>query len=141
MPVRKADARWEGGLKGGKGNLNLGSGALSAPYSFSTRFGEEKGTNPEELIGAAHAACYSMAFSGALEGNGYDAKSVATKASVNIVKSGDGFEISEITLDMEADVPGIDDSKFQELAEDAKNNCPVSKALAGTNIKLNARLS
>ena len=140
MPVRKAKAVWEGNLMTGKGTMALGSGAFEGRYSFSSRFEEGPGTNPEELIGAAHAGCFSMAFSATLAGEGYTPKSVRTTASVRIEKVGEGFSITEIVLDMEAQVPGIAEAKFQELAENAKKNCPVSKALAGVAIKLIAKL-
>lgn len=140
MAIRKANATWEGGLKGGKGNVKTESGAVSAGYSFSSRFEDGKGTNPEELIGAAHAGCYSMALSGALEAAGFKPKSVHTIANVKVEKVGDGFGITNITLETEADIPEISDEKFQEHAEGAKKNCPVSKALSSVNIDLKAKL-
>lgn len=140
MPTRKANARWEGGLKEGKGNLDFGNGAYSGAYSFSSRFEEGKGTNPEELIAAAHAACFSMALSGALEKEGFKPQSVATKADVHLDKSGGGFEITKIVLNTEASVPDIEEQTFKEHAEKAKKNCPVSKALSAIKIELNATL-
>ncbi len=140
MPVRKAEAVWEGNLKQGKGSMKLGSGAYEGAYSFASRFEEGKGTNPEELIAAAHAGCYSMALSFLLESAGFVPTHVHTIASVRIDKAGDGFRITTIDLDTEAKVPGIDEKKFLEQAEAAKKGCPVSQALAGTEIRLNARL-
>ncbi len=140
MAVRTAKAVWEGDLKTGKGSMRLGSGAFEGGYSFSSRFENGPGTNPEELIGAAHAGCFSMAFSAALGGAGFKPVSIKTTASVHIVSEGGGFVIPEIDLDMEAEVPGIENSKFQEIAENAEKTCPVSKALRGVTIRLKARL-
>ncbi len=140
MPVRKAEAEWRGGLKDGKGTMKVESGAFSGPYSFGTRFENAKGTNPEELIGAAHAGCFSMALSAGLEKAGHKPNRVHTTASVKLDKVGDGFGITNIDLVCEAEVPGIDEAAFRQQAEGAKANCPVSKALAGTKISLNAKL-
>ena len=140
MPVRKAEAEWRGGLKDGKGTMKVESGAFSGPYSFGTRFENAKGTNPEELIGAAHAGCFSMALSAALEKAGHKPNRVHTTASVKLDKVGEGFGITNIDLVCEAEVPGIDEASFRQQAEGAKANCPVSKALAGTKISLNAKL-
>lgn len=141
MPTRSANARWEGGLKGGSGRFSLGSGGIEAPYSFGTRFEEEPGTNPEELIAGAHAACFSMALSAGLEKEGTPATSVETTASVEFSKQEAGFRITRITLDCTAQVDGIDDAAFQEAAEAAKVGCPISNALAAVpEIVLNARL-
>jgi len=140
MPVRKAQARWEGTVSEGKGSMKLGSGAFEGSYSFKSRFEDGPGTNPEELIGAAHAGCFSMALSLFLEKAGYPPDHVETEAKVHINKHGEGFKITTIELTTEAKVPGIDDRAFQEQAESAKKNCPVSQALAGTEIKLEARL-
>lgn len=131
MPVRKAEAEWTGSLQQGKGWMRLGSGAFEGSYSFATRFGEEPGTNPEELIGAAHAGCFSMAFAGILGSAGYNPNRVHTNERVYIEKVGDGFQITKAELHTEAEVPGIDDDTFQKLANEAKEGCPVSKALAG----------
>lgn len=131
MPVRKAEAEWKGNLQQGKGWMRLGSGAFEGSYSFGTRFGEEPGTNPEELIGAAHAGCFSMAFAAILGGAGYDPTRIHTTEKVRIEKVGDGFQITKAELHTEAEVPGIDDDTFQRLANQAKEGCPVSKALAG----------
>ena len=140
MPVRKAEAEWRGGLRDGKGTMKVESGAFSGPYSFGTRFENAKGTNPEELIGAAHAGCFSMALSAALEKAGHKPARVHTTASVKLDKVGDAFAITNIDLVCEAEVPGIDEAAFNQQAEGAKANCPVSKALAGTKISLNAKL-
>jgi osmotically inducible protein OsmC len=139
MPQRKGSAEWKGGLKDGRGSLSLGSGAFEGSYSFGSRFEQGKGTNPEELIGAAHAACFSMALAAALGKAGHDPKRVSTTAKVDL-DMGEGPRISTITLETEADVPGIDEDEFQQQAEGAKQNCPVSKALAGVEIRLDARL-
>jgi lipoyl-dependent peroxiredoxin len=140
MAVRTANAVWEGNLQAEKGKMALGSGAFEGQYSFASRFEDGVGTNPEELIGAAHAGCFSMAFAATLANSGFEPKSVKTTAKVHLLKKDGGFAIPTIDLDTEASVPGIDAAKFQELAETAKKNCPVSKALAGVEIKLNAKL-
>jgi len=140
MPVRTAEAEWRGNLKDGKGKVKGQSGALDAPYSFATRFESKQGTNPEELIGAAHAGCFSMFLSGGLSKAGHEPKRVHTKASVHLEKVGEGFGITKIELDCEAEVPGISEQVFMEQANSAKANCPVSKALTGTQISLKARL-
>ncbi|MEW5744775.1 MAG: OsmC family protein [Nitrospirota bacterium] len=140
MPVRRAEAVWEGALKNGKGSMKLGSGAFEGAYSFASRFEEGTGTNPEELIAAAHAGCFSMALSFILEQAGYTAERVHTIAKVKIEKVGDGFGITSSALETEARVPGIDEKTFMEKAEAAKKGCPVSKALAGTEITLKATL-
>jgi len=141
MVQRSASAEWRGGLKDGKGELKLESGVWQGGYSFGTRFENEKGTNPEELIAAAHAGCFSMAFSGALGRAGFEPKRIRTTAKVTLDKTASGFGITGIHLDTEAEVPGIDAAKFGEVAEDAKRNCPVSKALAATSISLTAKLA
>ena len=140
MPVRKANAVWEGSLKEGQGTMRLGSGAFEGRYSFGSRCEEAGGTNPEELIGAAHAGCFSMAFAAGLGRAGFPPKRVATSAKVHIEKVGEGFKITRIELDNESEVPGIDDATFQEAARKAKEGCPVSQALGGVEITLNARL-
>jgi osmotically inducible protein OsmC len=141
MPVRKADAEWRGDLQHGQGNLRLGSGAYEGNYSFRSRMGDGLGgTNPEELIAAAHAGCYSMALSASLAGAGFTPTSVHTTAQVHFNQVEGGFAINPIELTTEAVIPGIDEATFQRIAADAKNNCPVSKALAATEIRLNARL-
>jgi osmotically inducible protein OsmC len=141
MPARTATARWEGGLKDGKGTMRLGGGAFEGQYSFSSRFEEGAGTNPEELIGAAHAGCFSMALSAGLEAAGYIPNSVETTANVHLTPADGGFRISRIDLTTNAEVPGIDAATFAEQAEAAKQNCPVSKALAGVDIELDATLA
>ena len=140
MPVRKAEAEWKGTLKEGKGEIKTESGAVQGQYSFGTRFENGKGTNPEELIGAAHAGCFSMALAAGLERAGKPAKRVHTTATVKLDKVGESFAITNIDLVTEAEVPGIDDAAFQEQAKKAKEGCPVSKALTGTKISLNAKL-
>ena len=141
MPERTATARWEGGLQQGKGTVRLGSGAFEGQFSFSSRFEEGAGTNPEELIGAAHAGCFSMALSAGLDRAGHAPNSVDTTARVHLERADSGFRISRIDLTTTADVPGIDADAFQEQAETAKANCPVSRALADVDIRLDARLA
>ena len=140
MAERKGSAVWEGNLKEGKGTMKLGSGAYEGPYSFSSRFENGTGTNPEELIGAALAGCFSMALSANLEKAGHPAKRVETKANVKLEMVEGGPRITTIELQNESDVPGIDEQSFQQQAEKTKSGCPVSKALTGTEIKLNAKL-
>jgi lipoyl-dependent peroxiredoxin len=140
MAVRTAKAQWDGNLQQGRGRMSFGSGAFDGAYSFASRFAEEKGTNPEELIAAAHAGCFSMALAAGLGKGGFTPESVRTTAKVHLEKQEAGFAISRIELETEARVPGIDAAKFQQFAEDAKKGCPVSKALAGTQISLNAKL-
>jgi osmotically inducible protein OsmC len=141
MITRTASAVWEGNLVKGKGTLKLGSGAFEGAYSFTSRFGDGSGgTNPEELIGAAHASCFSMALSNMLAEAGFTPTRVATKAAVKMDKVGGGFQIVRIELTTEADVPGIDEATFMELAHAAKTGCPVSQALASVEITLNAKL-
>lgn len=141
MPVRIASALWEGTLKEGKGKIKLGSGVFEGTYSFSSRFEEGKGTNPEELIGAAHAGCFSMALAHELAQSGYPPKRIYTTAKVNLVKTEEGFKIIDIELITEVSVAEIKENIFIQHAENAKKNCPVSKALAGTEIKLKAKLA
>ena len=140
MTTRTSSATWEGNLKEGKGTMKVGRGAYEGPFSFASRFENGAGTNPEELIGAAEAGCFSMALSANLSKAGHQPKSVHTIAKVNLEMIGGGPKITSIDLDCEGDVPGIDNAKFKELAEQTKKTCPVSVALAGTEIKLNARL-
>src|SRR5205814_234435 len=136
MAVRKSEAIWTGDLKSGKGEVHLGSGAYKGAYSFQSRFEDGAGTNPEELIAAAHAGCFSMALSAALGKAGHNPVSVKTSADVHLEKVGEGFGISRIQLTTEASVPGLDDAEFQKIAKAAKEGCPVSKALAATEITL-----
>ncbi len=140
MPIRKAEAIWEGNLKDGKGKMKFGSGAYEGAYSFASRFGDGAGTNPEELLGAAHAGCFSMALSLFLEKAGFMPERIQTSARVHIDKAGDGFKITAIDLETEARVPGIDEKKFLEQAEAVKKGCPVSQALASVEIRLKAKL-
>ena len=141
MPERKAEARWEGTLKEGRGTVRLGSGAFEGKYSFGTRFEGAPGTNPEELIGAAHAGCFSMALSAGLAKAGHQPKSIDTKANVVLDKVGEGFGITRIELTTLGDVPGISESEFQRFAEDTKKNCIVSRALSAVDIRLTASLA
>jgi lipoyl-dependent peroxiredoxin len=140
MPVRNAEAEWKGNLFEGQGHMKMASGSYDGPFTFKSRMESGPGTNPEELIAAAHAGCFSMAFSAGLAKAGFTPKRVHTKAAVHFDKVGDGFAITSIDLATEAEVPGIDNAKFQEQAEGAKKGCPVSKALAGTKINLVAKL-
>ena len=140
MATRTASAEWKGNLTQGQGTMKLGSGAYEGPYSFASRFENGKGTNPEELIGAAHAGCFSMALSAGLGKAGFTPTSIRTSAKVHLEKVGEGFGITKIELTTEAQIPGIDAKTFQEHAEGAKKGCPVSKALAGTQITLQAKL-
>lgn len=141
MPVRKASAVWEGTLKEGRGAMKLQSQAFEGPYSFASRFEEGMGTNPEELIAAAHAGCFSMALSAALERAGYPPRRVSTEARVHFGLSAGAPTVSKIELVTEAEVPGISPERFSEIAEEAKKGCPVSRALAGVpEILLEARL-
>lgn len=141
MPTRSAEATWKGELKSGRGTMRLESGEFKGSYSYGTRFQEKPGTNPEELIGAALAGCFSMALAHILEQADHSPREIQTTARVSLGKSGDGFAITEIQLETDADVPGIEEEEFDRLAEQAKSNCPVSKALRGVNILLDARLS
>ena len=141
MATRKANATWNGGLKDGKGNMSLGSGAFEGQYSFQSRFEEGTGTNPEELIGAAHAGCYSMALSAGLEQAGFKPNNVSTEARVHLSKEGEGFAIKKIDLVTKAKVPDISEEEFQKQAKTAKENCPVSKVLTGAEISLDATLA
>jgi osmotically inducible protein OsmC len=130
-----AEATWQGGLKNGKGHFRAESGAFEAGYSFGTRFGDTKGSNPEELIAAAHAACFSMALAVGLEQAGTPATRITTRAACTVDKVGDGFRITTMRLVSRGQVPGIDQAKFQQAAEAAKNGCPVSNALKN-NVQL-----
>ena len=140
MAIRKAEAEWKGGLHDGTGSISVGSGAFSGPYSLKSRVEDTPATNPEELIGAAHAGCYSMQLGAFLEGAGHTATRIHTKALVHFGPVGDGFAITAIDLTTEAEVPGLDEAGFLEFAEKAKAQCPVSKALAATPITLKATL-
>ena len=141
MPIRRADAEWKGNLAEGSGRLTVGSGAFDGPYSFKSRFEEgQSATNPEELLGAAHAGCFTMALTAQLSRARLTPTRIHTEARVKLEKVGDAFSITQIQLDTEAEVPEIDDATFQKYALEAKQNCPLSKALAGTEIHLNAKL-
>jgi osmotically inducible protein OsmC len=140
MVTRTADAQWNGGLKDGSGRMKLGSGAYEGEYSFPSRFESGKGTNPEELIAAAHAGCFSMALSAGLGKAGFTPKQIRTTAIVHLNKVGEGFEINQIELKTEAEIPNIDEATFKKEAESAKANCPVSKLYKGAQISLIATL-
>ncbi len=140
MPDRSSSAVWEGDLQSGKGTMKIGGGAWEGPYSFKSRFEDGKGTNPEELIAAAHAGCYSMALSAGLTKGGHPPKKIETTAKVSLEKAEGGFKIGKIHLVTRGSVPGIDAAEFKKAAEDAKKNCPVSKVLAGAEISLEATL-
>ncbi len=142
MPKRTANARWEGSLTEGKGTMRMASGSYEGPYSFQSRFEEGDGTNPEELIAAAHAGCFSMALSAELGKAGHEVDSVETEAIVHLDKVEDGFAIKRIELSSRVTAPGLDESEFQEAAEAAKKGCPVSQALAAVEtIELDAQLN
>ncbi len=139
--TRKAEANWDGGIIDGKGTVKLGSGVFEGAYSFQSRFGDDtKATNPEELIAAAHAGCYTMALSGNLGKAGYSPKNIHTTANVKIEKQGEGFVIPNIDLETTAEVDGISDDEFQKIAEETKKTCPVSQVLSGAEISLDAKL-
>lgn len=140
MPVRNAEATWNGNLATGKGSMKLASGLFEGPFSFGTRMEDQLGTNPEELIGAAHAGCFSMALAHGLSKAGHAPREVRTRADVHLDKVGDAFQITRIRLHTEVAVSGLNQEAFLEIAENAKANCPVSKALAGTEIELDAKL-
>jgi osmotically inducible protein OsmC len=138
--TRSATAEWKGSLKEGQGHMDLQSGAYKGPYSFQSRFESGAGTNPEELIGAAHAGCFSMALSGRLTAAGHAPQRIATTAKVNLEKLDAGWRFTGIELNTEVEATGIADADFQKLAADAKANCPVSAALSAVPITLNAKL-
>jgi osmotically inducible protein OsmC len=141
MAARRATARWEGSIREGAGRVRLGTGAFEGPYSFQSRFAEGPGTNPEELLGAAHAGCFTMALSLILSEGGNAPESLDTEATVHIVRDGEGFTINRIELVTRGRVPGIDESAFRQAAQAAKENCPLSKALAAVGeITLDATL-
>jgi osmotically inducible protein OsmC len=140
MPQRSARAHWEGSIKEGGGSVAGESGTFDARYSFGSRFEQGAGTNPEELLGAAHAGCFTMALALGLTEAGHPPARLDTTARVTIERTSEGFRITHIDLECEAEVPGIDASAFEQAAEGAKTNCPVSRALAGTEISLQAKL-
>ena len=138
--IRKASAEWRGSLKEGKGTISAESGAIAnLPYSFKTRFENERGTNPEELIGAAHAGCFSMALSAQLGGAGITPESIRTTAAVTLEKVGEGFSVTAVHLDVSAKIPGADPGAFEKAANEAKAGCPISKLL-NAKITMSARL-
>jgi lipoyl-dependent peroxiredoxin len=138
--IRKAKAVWRGTGRAGTGNLSTDSGILAeTPYSFRTRFENEKGTNPEELIAAAHAGCFTMALAFGMQGGGYTPTELVTEAAVTLEPEGQGFRISRSALTLRANVPNLDQSKFEQLAKEAEKNCPVSKVL-NAEITLDAKL-
>ncbi len=140
MVERTAEAEWKGSLTEGSGLMKLGSGAFEGRYSFKSRFENGEGTNPEELIAAAHAGCFSMAFALMLGKAGFTPHRIHTTAKAHIERAGEGFKITHIDLETEAEIPSIDEKRFQEQAQAAKQGCPVSQALTGTQITLKARL-
>lgn len=140
MPIRQAHARWEGSLKEGKGKVDFGNGAFTGGYSFASRFEDGKGTNPEELLGAAHASCFAMALSLVLGNAGFKPDYVDATAQVTVVPKDGGFKITRSHIVCQAKVPGIDAAAFGGHAAAAKAGCPVSQALAGTEITLDAKL-
>lgn len=140
MPVRKASATWNGTLRAGSGRFDGESGAIGGAYSFGTRFGEERGTNPEELLAAAESACFSMALAAGLEKAGATPESVTTEGDCTIEKVGDGFTITGMRLRTRVKATGIQDAEFQKVAQETKAGCPVSRALAGVEIEVEATL-
>ncbi len=141
MPIRKAEAAWHGTFGDGEGKMRLGSGAFEGAYSYRSRMEEGPGTNPEELLGAAHAGCFSMSLARRLSAAGYSPERIHTEARVRFGRAGEGYAISRIDLRTEAEVPGVDEELFLEKAEAAKRDCAVSKALAGVEeISLEAKL-
>lgn len=138
--VRKSEAHWQGSVTEGGGRIKFGSGVWEGPYNFKMRAGDDPGTNPEELIAAAHAGCFTMALSAQLTQAGFVPDDISTVAKVHLSKDEIGLVIPSIELETSAKIPGIDDAKFQELAAAAKKNCPVSRALAGPSITLAAKL-
>jgi lipoyl-dependent peroxiredoxin len=142
MPIRTASARWQGNLTEGSGTVTTGKGGYQGNYSFKSRFEEGEGTNPEELIAAAHSGCFSMAFSKGLADAGFTPTSVETTAKVHLDKTDAGFGVTRIELDTVGAVPGIDEGTFQKIAEGAKENCPISRLLSpGADISLTAKLA
>ena len=141
MITRKAEAEWSGGLKDGAGKIKFGSGTFEGPYNFSSRFEGGAATNPEELMAASHAGCFSMAFSLFLGMANFTATRIHTTAAVKLEQVGGGFDITHIQLTMEAEIPGIANEQFQELAKQAKENCPISTALKAVPIDLTATLA
>lgn len=141
MPVRKAQAIWHGSIKEGHGHMSFGDGAFEGSYSTGSRFEEAEGTNPEELLGAAHAGCFSMSLASGLSAAGTPPNHIQTEAAVTIEKTDAGWTVTKVHLTTEADVPGVDPAAFQQAAEKAKDNCPISRALGGVAISLQASLA
>jgi osmotically inducible protein OsmC len=141
MPKRTAQAEWSGDLPGGKGRMEFGGGAFEGQYSYGSRFEEGEGTNPEELIAAAHAGCFSMQLAGVLGAAGHVPDSVRTTAKISLDKEGEGFSITRSELETEVEVGGLEDEEFQRHATEAKEICPVSRALGAIEIGLQARLA
>jgi|SRR5918994_602287 osmotically inducible protein OsmC len=140
MPIHRAEAAWHGTFADGEGTMRLGSGAFEGAYSYRSRMEEGPGTNPEELLGAAHAGCFSMSLARRLSADGYPPERIHTEARVHFGRAGEGYAISRIDLRTEAEVPGVDEELFLEKAEAAKRDCAVSKALAGVEVGLEANL-
>jgi osmotically inducible protein OsmC len=141
MPTRSSSAQWSGNLARGNGTMSLGSGAFEGPYSFASRFEDGEGTNPEELIAAAHAGCFSMALANVLSQAGHEPESVQTTAEVHLDKDNGGFSITRSELTTEVKVEGLDDDEFQQHADEAKRTCPVSRALGAIEVGLEAKLA
>ena len=141
MAVRTSEAEWNGTLREGNGQMKLGSGAYEGAYTYSSRFEEGQGSNPEELLGAAHAGCFSMSLSGALTRAGFPPTRIHTTAKVHIESTGGRSSVTRIELMTEGQVPGIDEATFQEHAKFAKENCPISRALAVPEVTVDARLA
>jgi osmotically inducible protein OsmC len=140
MAIRTADAEWRGNLAQGSGHMHVGSGAFEGPYDFRSRMGDSKGTNPEELLGAAHAGCFSMALALQLTNAGFTVKRIHRTAKVHFEERDGGWSIHRIDLDTEASVSDVAMAAFEEYAQSAKKNCPVSRALSGVDIPLQAKL-
>ncbi|MGH2621087.1 MAG: OsmC family protein [Anaerolineales bacterium] len=140
MPIRKAEAVWHGDLKEGHGHMQFGGGEFELDYSVGSRFEEDPGGNPEQLLGAAHAGCFSMALASGLSKAGFPPKAIHTTAEVHLEKTEAGWTVTRIQLNAEAEVPGIKEADFLELAQKAKTNCPISRALGSVEIELEARL-
>lgn len=136
MALRESEAHWNGDLQSGRGTMRLGQGAWEGPYSFSSRFENGQGTNPEELLAAAHAGCFSMALAATLSKAGHKPSRIDSRAKVHLEKSGEGFQIPKVELFVTGQVPGLDEAEFRRLAESAKQNCPVSKLFQGAQIVL-----
>lgn len=137
---RTSEARWRGDVETGAGTIALGSGAFIGPYSLRSRIGDEPQTNPEELVGAAHAGCFAMSLSNLLSASGFFPREIGATSTVNLEETDTGFSVTEIRLRASGDVPGLDEERFVQLAEEAKRTCPISRALAGTAIRLEAQL-